>query len=397
MEPGNKRLRYLFDRYYQKTGTAEERAELLDIISNSENNQALLELIREVGENSNKEEEVIAGDKAEKMLFHILNSDKGGKIISIKRNIIFRRIAVAASFLLIAVSGYFIWNSNNNDRKINSENQVNVIDFNPGSDGAVLTLGNGEQIVLDSTKNGTLALQGNTSVLKKNGQIIYEAGGPDTAMLFNTLSTPRGRQYNLMLADGSRVWLNAASSITYPIAFKGEERKISVTGEAYFEVAHNPAMPFRVSIVSPAGDAGEIEVLGTNFNINSYEDEAATKTTLLQGKVKVSSKGASVFLEPGQQAQISAAGKMSTLQNVDVDEVMAWKNGYFEFNDADIKTVMRQLARWYDVEVVYLGNIPKLEFGGKMQRDLKLSQVLKILDKYGVHFKTESGKIIVSK
>lgn len=397
MEPNNKRLQYLFDRYYNKTSTAEERVELLDIIRNWDNNKALLELIREAGENADNDEEVISKDKAEKMLSYILKSDKVGRIISIKRNIIFRRIAVAASILLIVGSGYFIWNSNSNDRKISSEYPMIEIDFNPGRDGAILTLGNGEQIVLDSTKNGTLALQGNTSVLKKNGQIIYEVEGTDTAMLFNTLSTPRGRQYNLVLADGSKVWLNAASSITYPIAFKGNERKILVTGEAYFEVAHNPTMPFRVSIVSPAGDAGEIEVLGTHFNINSYEDEAATKTTLLQGKVKMSSKGASVFLEPGQQAQISAVGKMKTINNVDVDEVMAWKNGFFEFNDADIKSVMRQLARWYDVDVVYEGNIPKQEFGGKMQRDMKLSQVLKILDKYGVHFRTESGKIIVSK
>jgi ferric-dicitrate binding protein FerR (iron transport regulator) len=261
-------------------------------------------------------------------------------------------------------------------------------DIDPGKNAAVLTLAGGKQIVLDSTARGAITRQGNTTIRNANGLLVYnELHEKPTELLFNTLATGRGNQYQLILPDGSKVWLNAASSITYPTAFVGAERKVSITGEAYFEIAKNEKAPFIVE----SKDV-QIQVLGTHFNVNTYDDEDALKTTLLEGSIKVGNS----ILRPGQQAILSRDNTpIKLVDHPDIDEVMAWKNGAFKFNDATIESIMRQMARWYDVEVVYDTRVSQ-HFIADVPRDVPASELLKLLELTDqVHFKIEGKKITV--
>jgi transmembrane sensor len=209
-------------------------------------------------------------------------------------------------------------------------------------------------------------------------------------VVYNTISTPRGGQYQLMLADGSKVWLNAASSLRFPASFVGKERKVELLGEAYFEVAKNAKMPFKVKV-----NGMEVEVLGTHFNINSYENESTIRTTLLEGSVKINKNNSSSLLKPGQQAQMNKAGEIKIINDADVEEAIAWKEGKFQFDRADIHDIMRQLTRWYDVDVEYKGTVSS-HFGGTISRDVNLSQVLNMLHLTGeVKFQVEDRKVVV--
>ena len=269
-------------------------------------------------------------------------------------------------------------------------------DLAPGGNKAVLTLGDGSTIVLDDAKNGALTQQGHTKVLKHNGKLTYDpANTKNDEIVYNTISTPRGGQYQIELPDGSQVWLNAVSSLRFPIAFAGKERRVEVTGEAYFEVAKNATMPFKVVIVTPAGNGTEIEAIGTEFNIMAYNDEAAVKTTLLEGSVKINQDSKPVLLKPGQQARLQDKS-IKIIDNIDTEEVVAWKNGYFQFTSANLQQVMRQIARWYDVDINYEGKVPERRFGGKISRDNNASEVLKVLELSKVKFRIEDKKIIVT-
>jgi ferric-dicitrate binding protein FerR (iron transport regulator) len=281
----------------------------------------------------------------------------------------------------------------------------------PGHNGAVLTLADGRAIMLDSLGNGLLAEQPGTKVLLNNGQLTYQADSTNSAASsYNTISTPRGRQFKIALPDGSLVWLNAASSLRYPTAFTGSERKVFVTGEAYFEV--NPLtpkggkkIPFKVIIPPHSGgtEGAEVEVLGTHFNINAYEDEETASTTLLEGSVKVMTgdwsrskeKKQAVILKPGQQASISGQQNSIQVLSADVNAVVAWKNGVFNFQDATLEIVMRQLARWYDLEVVYQKGIPDIAFEGEINRQNELTSVLHSLERLGVHFELKGRRLTV--
>jgi ferric-dicitrate binding protein FerR (iron transport regulator) len=262
---------------------------------------------------------------------------------------------------------------------------VQVQDAMPGGNKAVLTLSGGQKIVLDSTGNGQVAVQGASRVHQAGeGRLVYERLQTGETLkntpVYNTLTTPRGGQYRLTLSDGTQVWLNAASSITYPTAFTADSRDVQMTGEVYFEVASNINKPFRVRT---GGE--EIDVLGTTFNVNAYTDEAAVRTSLLEGAVKVRGK----LLRPGQACM---NGQVFT---ADVDKAIAWKRGYFDFNGADIFSVMRQISRWYDVEVIYKSDIPDIRFGGEVKRDLDLSEVLRFLENLGVHFSIRDKQLTV--
>ncbi|MGV3509862.1 MAG: FecR family protein, partial [Sphingobacteriaceae bacterium] len=231
-----------------------------------------------------------------------------------------------------------------------------------------------------------------TEIIKSdNGQLQYLSLNSDNKqeVLYNTLSIPRGGQYKVVLPDGTQVWLNAASSLKYPTAFNGNERVVQLEGEAYFEVAKNAAQPFRVEVKDV-----KVTVLGTHFNINGYTDEAHIKTTLLEGSVKISKGPVQQLLHPGEQA---ITGKSSTIEVVKAnsDEVLAWKNGYFNFHRSNLQEVMRQLSRWYDVDIKYEGKVPDREFGGEISRNSKASEVLKILELSDVHFRIEGEHIIV--
>jgi ferric-dicitrate binding protein FerR (iron transport regulator) len=280
-----------------------------------------------------------------------------------------------------------------------NNNTIAQNDIAPGGNKAILTLADGSKLVLDDSKNGKLATQGKTVVQKTgSGMLAYlsalGSSSNTSEVTYNIITTPRGGQYNVVLPDGTQVWLNAASSLKFPTAFTGKERNVELNGEAYFEVVKNKVMPFHVS------SAGQtIEVLGTHFDVNAYNDETALKTTLLEGSVKVSKGGLSAMLKPGQQSTISNNETNAVIkvnEAADIDEIMAWKNGKFHFNDTDIKTVMRQISRWYDVDIEYTGKIPDDDvFTGTFSRSLTAAKTLKILEFSGVNFKIEGRKIIV--
>ncbi|HEY6081877.1 MAG TPA: FecR domain-containing protein [Chitinophagaceae bacterium] len=325
----------------------------------------------------------------------------------------------AASFLIILMAGYY-WHNHNpagHQKPLATSTPVPGYknDIAPGGNKAMLTLANGAKIILDSAQNGQLASQGNVKVMKiDSGILVYRqqftvnSGQP--VVQYNTLSTPRGGQYQLVLPDGSKVWLNAASSIRYPTVFAEKERKVEITGEAYFEVTHNPSKPFKVYFTSPpAGgggrsatwrtpvEEGAVEVLGTHFNVNAYEDETAIKVTLLEGSVKVSRsiRTPSRLILPGQQAILNKEANDISIASADTEEAVAWKNGFLQFNNSSLKIIMRQISRWYDVDISYEGDLQERFFTGKISRNLSLSNVLKILAFSNVHFKIEGRKITV--
>jgi transmembrane sensor len=306
-----------------------------------------------------------------------------------------RAASVAAVFLfvLIGSSIYFLNRKNNTpasaDNMIQNNNKQDVL---PGSDKAFLTLADASIIVLDEANNGVIAKQGVTKITKLGEKVSYDPGtASDGKMLYNTLTTPRGGQYQIVLSDGTQVWLNAGSSLRFPASFNESRRTVEVTGEAYFEVAKHASRPFIVKI-----NEAEIQVLGTHFNVMAYQDEASIRTTLLEGAVKFVKGNASSLLKPGQQSQLSQDGQIKIVSNVDVEQVVAWKNGMFYFDNADIGTVMRQLSRWYDVEVMYQSNNIEHLFVGKMPRSSKLSDVLKALELTStIQFEIQGRKIIV--
>jgi len=313
----------------------------------------------------------------------------------IRKIVVFRRIVAAASILLfLSIGGYFLLNKP-------VKNQVAAIkpgtfknDIQPGSNNAILTLANGKQIVLKNAGKGLVASQGNIQIQKTaDGELKYEtgnAGHANTGISFNTVTTKRANKIDVVLPDGTIAYLDAASSIHFPTAFTGNSREVAITGQVYFEVAHDKTKPFRVIVKGQT-----VEVLGTHFNINAYDDETEVKTTLLEGSVKISINGQSATLSPGEQAQIGVIANKINIIHPDLDEVMAWKNGLFKFNNTDLQTTMRQLVRWYDVEVVYDGTNKNYHFGGYIPRDSKLSEVLRILQLSGVKFSIVGKKIIV--
>lgn len=317
-----------------------------------------------------------------------------------------RRSVAAASILIVAavISWLIYGNSMEQPKMVAGRTDTNTVlhDAAPGANKAVLTLTNGETIVLDSATNGALTSQGSVRILNKDGHLVYEKiKNQEAEVVYNKMETLRGGQYQLTLADGSKVWLNAASSIRFPNIFKGNERVVEITGEAYFEVAKNAVMPFRVKIKKDAGHAGEIEVLGTHFNVNAYANETVIKSTLLEGSIKIKSIMADaapvspVIIKPGEEAQLGKRGSINVKENVDVEEAVAWKNGMFYFNRASIESIMRQVERWYDLEVVFIGNKPSGEYHGEISRNVPASEMLKILQTAGVQFNIENKKLTV--
>lgn len=250
----------------------------------------------------------------------------------------------------------------------------------PGKHGAILSLADGTQIMLDSLADGTISQYEGARVTFENHSLTYQTDAPATEAVYHTMTTPRGRQFNLTLPDGSRVWLNAASSIRYPTAFTGTERHVEITGEAYFEVVGNPDKPFRVSL----DDTTSITVLGTRFNVHAYGPGADSRTTLLEGAIRIRKGGQRLTLQPGQQAHL--LNEIHLVDDVDVSSAVAWKNGFFNFEGLPLREVMQQLARWYDIDVTYEGHVPNVVFHGKVYRDMPFEDVCYILKRMGVKF-----------
>lgn len=356
--------------------------------------------------------EAVMQDVWEDPRYHLLTDDAAKKAVLEKlrpvlkeqprkeRPFIRRHIwwAAAASLLLITTGTYFFQQKKPAELVVTPPAPLIKNEVQPGGDKAILTLADGTTITLDSASNGILSRQGSTKVVKlANGKLVYNATGSQTSeVMYNTMRTPRGGQYRITLPDGTQVWLNAASSITYPTEFTGAERIVKITGEAYFEVAPlNHKTPFRVKILSGAGEEkAEINVLGTHFNINAYDDEADVKTTLLEGAVKVARGREIVTLQPRQQARI--AKMIEVVVPADLEEVTAWKEGYFKFNEADIGTIMRQAERWYDIKVAYPNGVPKDAFSGSLPRHVSLAKFLEILVYSDINAKIKERTVIIN-
>ncbi|MBS1737078.1 MAG: FecR family protein [Bacteroidetes bacterium] len=308
----------------------------------------------------------------------------------------------AAILVLISVAGfYFLLNNQSKGQKAQDKTFATVMknDILPGGNRAILTLANGSRIELDSLKKGMLAQQGSANVVQLNpGEISYYKSG-DTAdkkpieIMYNTITTPRGGQYQVVLPDGSMVWLNAASSLKFPTVFEGNDRKVELTGEGYFEIAKNAAMPFKVSVNNTI-----VEVLGTHFNVNAYTDEAAMKTTLLEGAVKVYANGKTQLLKPGEQLSLKKNGLEKVFDNVNTEQVLAWKNGLFDFSDVELRTIGQQLSRWYQVDISFENNVPDKHISGIISRKNNISTVLQMLEfTAGIHSRIEGAKVVFYK
>jgi len=320
-----------------------------------------------------------------------------------KRPSVAWRNFMVAAFIggLLLAGGYFLFFKQHNPVEAPvTASATTPKEITPGTNKAVLTLGDGSVVMLDNAGKGVLTHQGHTKVIKTgDGQLAYENNtqAQEITVTYNVLSTPKGGQYELTLPDSTKVWLNNASSLRYPTNFTGKTRDVQLTGEGYFEVSKNPNMPFRVKVHNPElGEDMNVEVLGTHFDISSYKDDKDIKTTLVEGSVKVTRGNQNTLLSPGDQLQYSADTQPKVYHDVNTSQITSWKDGYFYFERADIQTVMKVLSRWYDIEVEYKGHIPNQQFGGKIQRNLQLSQVLKILKNQDVNYTIEGRKIIVT-
>lgn len=319
-----------------------------------------------------------------------------------------RWLTAAAAIIVLMSVGIYLGSQNSRIQKITKNNKHLPADIEPGRNGAILTLADGSRVVLDSLGNGLIAQQSGSKVVLQNGQLTYDVSGQAAAgTAYNTMTTPKGRQFNFVLHDGTHVWLNAASSIRYPTVFTGKERLVEIHGEAYFEVAKNTNMPFRVNVANKT----EVEVLGTHFNVNAYENERAIYTTLLEGSVKVMAGNSgmpadqqkrpakAVILQPGDQARLrvgqNTVHELEIINNADVDKVVTWKNGLFDFNNVELDEMMRQLERWYDIEVTYESTVPDVRLRGKMTRDVTLMGLLKNLERLGVHCRLKERSLVV--
>lgn len=307
--------------------------------------------------------------------------------LKVQRTFPLYRIAAAAAVLFILATGtYFILRYRDQQEQLVLSRHIL-----PGTNKAVLTLSDGKQVVLNAVKNGELAVQGNIHISRTaSGRIIYNADATAeknevNTDSYNTITIPNGGQYQLTLADGTKVWLNAGSSLKYPVAFTGAERNVELIGEAYFEVAKNKYMPFKVH-----SGKQTVEVLGTHFNISAYADDDQIRTTLLEGSVKVSAGRAFIIIKPGSQARTTKDSEAITaFTPVDAGEVIAWKNGLFQFKDADVQTVMKALSRWYNVRVTYDGAVTSKRFSGKIYRNVNVAQVMEILKYSGINLRIE--------
>ena len=346
----------------------------------------------------------------ERLYRHTWNKlNSGASVVPFYKRTFFRM--AAAVFVGVCITSvYFLFLKKPNSSVPIAEVHAPLLKHDvaaPALNKAALTLADGSTIILDSAGIGSLAKQGNTIISKvDNGKISYNNNSSEAAKIqFNTLTVPKGsKPMQIALSDGSKVWVNVGSSITYPTVFGYNERKVKMTGEAYFEVTHltlkreDKSVPFIVSAASHLGDGKdvEIQVLGTHFNVNAYNDENSLKVALLEGSVKVGQHGGkSIYIKPGQQAELDLKGEMGLNTDVDTEEVMAWKNNWFNFNSLTVPEIMRQIGRWYNISVTYEDKVTDKHFSGIVSRSNNVSDVLKIMEQAGIKFKIEGRNITV--
>ncbi|RXK85478.1 FecR family protein [Filimonas effusa] len=388
------RAHQLFEKYLAGTCTPGEWDELLALVGTLDENdgEMLTEPLYQVWLKTGKNERhsQVPPFNQEQLYQSIIKSGKEDSNTPVRR-IKWWRIAAAliASLLVTAALLYYNYNSHPASHTMADTAPENKI--KPGVNQAVLTLSNGRQIILDSTATGTISKQGNITVINLNGQLAYKAETGSTAIetVYNTVTTAKANQYQLVLRDGTRVWLNASSSIRFPTEFTGAIRTVEITGEAYFEVAAMPSQPFHVKT-----NGVDIEVLGTHFNVNAYADEAAIRTSLLEGAVKITAGNKSNLLAPGQEANVLPSGE-TAVRTGNVALAVAWVNGYFQFDQAPLPVIMRQVGRWYDLDIKYEGQVPDRVFKGKIQRSLPLSGILNLLRKGDIQIRLEGKTLII--
>ncbi|WP_177192127.1 FecR family protein [Chitinophaga arvensicola] len=385
----------LLQRWQTRTCSPQEAIELMDYLRREEANRLLLHEMQHAFGQVKPDHRSHAGEPGDRVRKELLKHIQGAPVIPLtaprKKPGSFRLAAAAAILVGLSLpAAYFFLHQSKTPAPVAAV-IAPAADIAPGQHKAVLTLANGEKIILDSAGMQQLAQQGNSTVLHQGGQLVYVASkDAGTTPIYNTLTTAAGETYPLVMADGSRIWLNAASSIRFPATFAGNERKVELSGEAYFEIAADAHRPFRVQVKQMT-----VEVLGTHFNINSYTDEATINTTLLEGAVKINSDQHSIQLAPGEQSQLSANGQIKKVTGVNTSEIVAWKDGYFQFESADLTTVLRQFAHWYDVEIIYEGPVKPRKFFGMISRRSTLMNVLKMLNANDVHYRLEGKKLIV--
>jgi transmembrane sensor len=398
----NNNLDYLLEKFTGNTCSREELYQLLKLVEQDPENE---ELTAELRRHWEKDAPAAPIDNWEGKLTAVLQEAREeASVIPLhtRRRMRVMAWSAAACAVLILIGGSWWYYSKRTPAIAVANPPVIPVPtagvIAPGKNKALLTLANGATIDLDSSENGTLAQQGNVKIIKgEDGELLYYPDKQHAAAAgYNTISTPRGGKYAIVLADGTKVWLNAASSLKFPAAFTGKSRNVFLTGEAYFEVAASPSMPFNVNVNDMM-----VEVLGTHFNINAYSDESSIATTLFTGAVRVKRSGAAspgqqdLLLQPGEQADLESNGKLKVNDHADISGVIAWRDNYFEFNNTALPVIMRQIARWYDVGIEFKGPSSSRRMTGKFSRNVNLDQLIGMLSYAGVKMKIDNKKILI--
>jgi ferric-dicitrate binding protein FerR (iron transport regulator) len=398
---GKDRIIYLLKQYANDKASREEVVEMFEWMRLAGSEEVLKSMI---AEEWLEEGDALPGKRDWEKIWAVVRAGT----VEGRRSRVFSivRAGVAAALVLMLGGGVLYWVTGKRraavPAPVASVHYKN--DIAPGGNKAMLTLANGSTIVLDSAQDGTLAQQGSTKIVKLDGgALAYRAAAGSNGQTteqtgFNTIATPRGGQYRIILPDGSKVWLNAASSLRFPAAFTGSERTVELTGEAYFEITKNAEKPFHVKVPSgvTAGESMDVEVLGTSFNVMAYTNEEKIHTTLLEGKVKVRQGATAENLSPGRQAIVDQNTLGMEVADANIEQAVAWKDGLFRFKETDIRELMRQVERWYDVDVVYRTDRGDQDFTGVVSRNKNVSTLLQMLELTGtVHFKIEGKRIIV--
>ncbi|MFA6086280.1 FecR family protein [Mucilaginibacter sp.] len=390
------RFKALFEQYLNDSLPSEDLLELQGAIQDDRYRALFDDLLK----NAFKEPAFAeADDDARQSVFNAIssrinqqeNTEPGN---TDKRRLIpYRWLTGVAALLFLALgAGWFFLRNNDKGQRENTY----AHNIKPGINKATLTLANGKKLILTDSLQGQLASEVGVKISKtRQGQIVYtvvsDNDSGQQALQYNTLTTKRSEQFQVILPDGSHVWLDAASSLKYPVAFKGNERKVELTGQGYFEVSHNAATPFIVKTAKT-----EVQVLGTHFNVSAYDDDRDTKTTLLEGAVRIKSTQAAAILKPGEQAVLNDKGQLTVNKNIDASMEIAWKNGLFDFKKAGIREIMVKASRWYDIDVKYEGRIPETKLTGRMSRNVDISGLLGILQFEGIKFRIEGKTVIVT-
>lgn len=376
----------LLKKYLDGQCSPEEMATLYSWLLSSDTHKPLLAVMQQDFERIMKAQPAVPEELSNRIEARLLESIGREKVVQMKVSQRWKW-GVAAAVAVLLVTGVTVFY--NLPKAVKAPVlALKVADVQPGTNKAVLTLADGSVVTLDSAGNQVIQ-QGGTKVEQKNGELQYATAGNNASIGYNMLKVPRGGQFTIVLPDGTQVWLNSASSLRYPTAFTGNNRTVEMQGQGYFEVKKNAKQPFVVKVNSM-----EVQVLGTGFDIMAYDDEEELRTTLVSGAVKVKQGAVEKYLKPGQQAAIDNSTGVMSVRNADVQEVVAWKTGFFEFDNANINVILRQLARWYDIDVD-TKIVDKRLFGGRINRNLPLSEMLSLLESSGARFNLEGRKLTV--